>query len=843
MASPFPSPSDWFAARRNTLSHGGLWLEGDEPGRQDPGNFGSARLRLLICRLSPHDDVRTSISHRVLLCAAQAVPGVFADLAYFPSASDAALMRKDGVPLWLATGSKRAPAEFDVVAISLSVQQEAANLPAALRGSGLRLDFAGRMAEAAHPLLLLGGHGAPSTPFAHGDAAGPGSGGLVDAVCLGDGVVWLQEFLRRWIADQEAGRSKRERLESLARELPGTYVPAFYRHECRDGRLAAVEPLLPGLPMPVQHRQDPMAAWLKDYDGAHIPFSPEEVEETLPLSAGCAYRCRFCLTGWMRREFSAATREELLGAATRFKAAMVNADLNLLASDACGIAGLEPILDSLCPLFRRVSVKSLSVASLVRRPESIRLLRKLAKHEFTFGVEGVSARLRAYLGKPASAADLLRIAQHLSGGGLRQMKLFFIATGLEEERDLAELGLLLKSLRAQAPACRIIASFMPLFLAPFTPLQFAPIRPVSREMEDALSARVREAGGEFRWSAHPDEIALMNRLCRAGRAATPLLIEFSDHGLRYDRQLDPGLTRELSRALPDDSAEKDLHSVFPWSDLQAAADPQTLWTSYQHACRDLQEAPEPAAPARPAPPRAAPTPPPPSNPGAPERRSFWAWLSPDRARQPDHVIVRALFRDRFASWPEGVAAYLGDPRLLRPPGASGLVLASAEFKPGTRIPDAPEGAAPSAPPPAKSRLLAPADLSGLPEESCVFDIRWLDAKPAEKILNALRQGRAKHQTLRRGADRWHIVERAFRGRTGIVAAREAPGQTILYAQRRPALLEDDPDLLPAGVVHAILVRSDAPCRACAGAAFRTLRSIGAEAPPDCFDCLTKPPRS
>ena len=147
------------------------------------------------------------------------------------------------------------------------------------------------------------------------------------------------------------------------------------------------------------------------------------------------------------------------------------------------------------------------------------------------------------------------------------------------------------------------------------------------------------------------------------------------------------------------------------------------------------------------------------------------------------------------------------------------------------------------PPPAKSRILAPADLSGLPEESCVFDIRWMDAKPAEKILNALRQGRAKHQTLRRGADRWHIVERAFRGRTGVVAAREAPGQTILYAHRRPALLEDDPDLLPAGVVHAILVRSDAPCRACAGAAFRTLRSIGAEAPPDCFDCLTKPPRS
>ncbi len=139
----------------------------------------------------------------------------------------------------------------------------------------------------------------------------------------------------------------------------------------------------------------------------------------------------------MRREFSAAARTDLKKAALRFKAAMANADLNLLASDACSVPGLEAVVDDLAPLFRRVSVKSLSVSSLVRKPESIRLLRKLAKHEFTFGVEGVSARLRAYLGKPATAADLVRIAGSLASGGLRQLKLFFIAPGLEEERDFA----------------------------------------------------------------------------------------------------------------------------------------------------------------------------------------------------------------------------------------------------------------------------------------------------------------------------------------------------------------------------------------------------------------------
>ncbi len=827
MVPLFKSYSEWFAARRGALSRGGLWLEGGEPGRPDPAGFGKARLRILICRLSPYDDVLASITHRVLLRAAQAVPGVYADLAFFPPAADAALMRKDGIPFWLATSSKRAPADFDVVAISLSVQQEALHLPEALQKSGLRLDFAGRLADARHPLVILGGHGAPSAPFVHGDAAGPGSGGLVDAVCLGDGVTWLQDFLRRLAAKKAAGNAKNDFLISLARDLPGTYVPALYRHVIQENHGISIEPTLPGLPLPVGFRQDPMDAWLKDYDGAYIPFSEEETEETLPLAAGCAYRCRFCQTGWMRNGFSVAGREGLLEAATRFKAAMVNADLNLLASDACGVAGLETILDGLCPLFRRVSVKSLSVASLVRRPESFRLLRRLAKHEFTFGVEGISARLRTYLGKPATAGDLIRIADALAGGGLRQLKLFFIVTGLEEERDLAELELLLKGLRSKVPSCRVVASFMPLFHAPFTPLQFAPVRAMPGNLERSLSACVRQVGGEFRWSAPPGEIALMNRLCRTGRAATATLVDFSVHrGLRYGHRLDPDLIREMARALPDDSGEKNLESVFPWSDIQAAADPKTLWQSYQKACRELQDAPQPVAAGAGLPLRADPTAE--VRPREPERLAFWVWVRPEQARHPDHVIVRGLFRSLFSKWAEGVASYMGNPSLLRPPGAAGLALASAEFTCAT-------------PMPAQNDVLEEAVFSGMREESLLFGIRWPDAKPAERILKSLKQGRVKFQTFRHGASRWHIVGRSFRGKTGITALREEDGQTTLFCQRHPALLENDSAFFvaPAGVNQIFLAQRGASCPVCKGTLFQVLKSIDAENPPSCFDCLTK----
>ena len=831
MNSRFSSYSEWFEARRPALSRRGLWLEGNEPGRPDPAGFEKARLRILICRLSSYDDVLASITHRVLLAAARAVPGVYADLAFFPSDADAALMQKDDVPFWLATGCKRAPADFDVVAISLSVQQEALHLPAALQESGLRPDHAGRMADALHPLIVLGGHGAASVPFIHGDAAGPGTGGLVDAVCLGDGLSWLQEFLRRVLAGKKSARPKTEFLAELARELPGTYVPAFYRHEVRDNRLAAIEPALPGLPMPVEFRQDPLAVWLKDYDGAYIPFSEEETEETLPLAAGCIYRCRFCQTGWMRSEFSAAGRDELPRAALRFKAAMVNSDLNLLASDACSVAGLETIMDALCPLFRHVSVKSLSVSSLVRRPEYFGLLRKLAKHEFTFGVEGISARLRAYLGKPATAGDLVRIAGGLADSGLRQLKLFFIITGREEERDLDELELLLKNIRAKVPACRVIASFMPLFHAPFTPLQFAPARTLSGEMERSLSSVFRHAGGEFRWSAPPDEIALMNRLCRAGRAATPALVDFSIHrGLRYARNPDRNLIRELADALPPADAEKNLHSVFPWSDIRAAADQRTLWRSYQKACKELQATPEAAPAANPVPPAPRPkTSDTEMKPDEPERLFFWARIRPEQARHPDHVVARSFFRNLFADGKFDVSSYLGSPLLLRPPGAHGLVPVSAEFLRRKQRPPAGDGP----------------EVSEVREESLLFGLYWPDAGPAQQILKRLKDGRVKFQTLRRGASRWHNVERAFRGRTGVTALREDDGQTMLFCQRRPAILQNDlaNPAAAAGEIRILLAKSGSACPICKGAGFTVLKSVDAEAPPTCFDCLTKAVRT
>ncbi len=742
MTDRLQSWQNGFAENRRRLSNAGLYLDGREPGRQDPAEFRRAATKILICRLSTYDDVLPSISHRMLYWAARQVPNVYVDLAFFPPARDAAFLKNSGVPLWLASGSKMPPAAFDVVAVSISVPQEAFNLPAALRDSGLKLSRAERAADPSHPLVLLGGHAAGSVPFAHD---------MVDAVCLGDGVSWLQEIL---------SRPKRNSLRTIATEVDGTYVPSLYHHEYRDGRLAEIKPADDSLPFPVRHLIDDQDAWINGYDGAYIPFAAEDTEETLPLAFGCVYRCRFCQTGWLRKGLGASDRDKLSAAALRLKSAMAACDLNLLASDACSVPALADIVSDLRQIFPRVSVKSLSVSSLARDTGALDLIEK---REFTFGVEGISERLRNYLGKPIEEETLLRIMHKLGPARLRQVKLFFIATGLETGEDIREFGDLLRKLRAAAPGCRLVTSFMPLFNAPFTPLQFDEMRTLSPDLCRWLENVAKGAGAEFRWSASPDEVRLMNLLCRAGRAAASLVTKLSlEDGVRYYEGLPSSALKEAERALnPAIGRAQRESDVLPWDDLEAGASRSTLWKAFRKSKSDVgvpkpddgETTTRPRSPAH-------------SAASQPVSQSFWIEIPDSSSHHPSATLARGILRGLLASDPAAAKAYSGTPQLHHPPGASGLALLTALFRGAKDLPTALQN------PPAVDELVFLAEL-GTP------DVR--------KILDELRAGRIPFQTERHENGRWSVIKKGYRNKSGLWALCEcdsAPGLVLCSSQAK-----------------------------------------------------------
>ena len=263
--------------------------------------------------------------------------------------------------------------------------------------------------------------------------------------------------------------------------------------------------------------------------------------------------------------------------------------------------------------------------------------------------------------------------------------------------------------------------------------------------------------------------------------------------------------------------------------MRASADFSTLWRSYEKACRELHAAPEPVSAGKPLPFRPPSSPDLSPQPEKLERFFFWVRIRPEQAGHPDHVIVRGLFRNLFAASKKSVSAYMGNPLLLRPAGTAGLGLASAEFTSGTRIPRTSDG-------------LEKASVPGIREESIWFGVRWDSAAPAKRILETLKQDGGKFQTVRRGTSRWHVVERAFRARTGIAAMQEDDRQTTLFCHRRPAALKKVLEAYPEGVNQVLLAPSDSPCPVCRGTIFTVLKSISGEPAPACFECLTRPAR-
>ena len=207
------------------------------------------------------------------------------------------------------------------------------------------------------------------------------------------------------------------------------------------------------------------------------------------------------------------------------------------------------------------------------------------------------------------------------------------------------------------------------------------------------------------------------------------------------------------------------------------------------------------------------------------RLCFWAEAAPAQAGHPDHVVARSLFRRLFAGWKAGAAAFLGDPRLLRPPGTSGLVRVSAEFRRGAR-------------PPAKNAVIERCADAAIPDEALWFGIRWPGAAAARAFERQLKADRIKFQTVRRGASRWHVVERAYRTRCGVAAVREDETQTVLYASQRPAFRGTDLAALagPEGAVFAIWAPAEAPCPKCRGPRYVALKALGEAESPVCFDC-------
>jgi radical SAM family uncharacterized protein len=382
--------------------------------------------------------------------------------------------------------NKRPMKEFDILAFSVSFEQDYPNILEMLDLSGIPALKRDRSED--DPLVILGGicsffNPEPLTDF-------------IDAVIVGEGEEVVAEFIDAY--RENRGKGRLDLLRAVGR-IPGIYVPEFYDVLYNeDGTIKERKVIDPSAPDRIVKRT------VKDINrmpAATVILTPNTEFSDMYLSEitrGCGRHCRFCMAGYIYLPPRNLSLE-------RAKAQAEKAD------DLCGKIGLVgaalsdyPDIGEVCAAIEGgVSVSSLRADSM-----SEALIDRLAKsgHKtIAIAPEAGSERLRNVINKGITEADILRAADMVFGRGIPNLKLYFMM-GLPTETQVdvdAIISLAEKvrevQLKHARPAGRIggitlsVNSFVP---KPFTPFQWEPMDAVEslNKKQRHLEKAVRKIG-------------------------------------------------------------------------------------------------------------------------------------------------------------------------------------------------------------------------------------------------------------------------------------------------------------------------------------------------------------
>lgn len=460
-------------------------------------------------------------------------------------------------------------AEFDIIAFSISFENDYINVVSLLKDSNIPPRVLNR--DASHPMVIAGG----VATFLNPEPLAP----FIDCFLIGEAENLIQPFFNLFSLEIRKNDLKKHFLNSLE----SVYVPSFYeaKHTKPDSFSPPVpiDKSAPGT-VKVKHVQT-----LKDISTTTTILTDKTAFKNsflIETGRGCHHGCRFCSAGFIYRPPRFYPESGIVNAMLRAK--KKTDKIGLVSAAVSDHPFITPICARGIEADLKISFSSLRADAL--SDDLINTLVNSGVKTATIAPEAGSERMRRIINKKLDETIIITAVNRLVTAGIIHLKLYFmIGLPFETDTDIEAIVTLTKKIRREfietsrknKKIGTITLSINPFIPKPSTPFQWSPmVCPALFKNRLTLIKKGLKALPNIRLNAESFRMSKVNALLSRGDRRTADIIE---------KAVELGWTRAMKQSELSEMVHKELDpgASLPWDFLDTGIKKEFLLKEYERA--------------------------------------------------------------------------------------------------------------------------------------------------------------------------------------------------------------------------------------------------------------------